>query len=127
MAMQPGEWLWFIPRMSHMPRIFHTLQPRRRAFLAGNFAHAQNRAEKQVVVNGRAIHCVAVKHWPGVGAASPDGVVCNAACARYYKYTSFPGALTGSEKLKRLDSPENADRSQCRIRHHTGYKSVTQS
>ncbi|MFX2677289.1 hypothetical protein, partial [Enterobacter hormaechei] len=65
-----------------------------------DFAHAQNHAEKKVVVNGRAIYCVTVKRLQGVGAASPDRSICHAACARYYKCTSCPVALTPSKKLK---------------------------
>jgi len=42
------------------------------------FAHAQKRAGKEVVVNGHAIHCVPVKRWPGVGAASPDRSIWSA-------------------------------------------------
>lgn len=49
---------------------FHTLRPLRRASLKDNFSHAKNRAGTQVVVNGRVIHCVAVKHLQGVGAAA---------------------------------------------------------
>lgn len=42
------------------------------------------------MVNGLAIYCVPVRRLPGVGAASPDGGVCNFARARYYKHTSCP-------------------------------------
>lgn len=57
-----------------------------------------------------AIYCVAVKHSPGVGAASPDGQ-----------------ASENVRKNEPLNSRKNMLSVWCRIRHHTGYKSVKQS
>ncbi|MEG9639881.1 hypothetical protein, partial [Enterobacter asburiae] len=86
---------------------FHTFRACRRAFLAGDFAHAQNHAEKKEVVNGRAIYCVTAKRLPGVGAASPDRNTCHAACVRYYKCTFCPGVDTKRQpKKNRASRPE---------------------